>query len=32
VGDLIIFRKEDLHLGLGMVAILKSRIEFESWE
>ena len=32
IGNFITFRNEGLHLGLGMVAALKSRSEFEIWE
>jgi len=32
IENFITFRDESLHLGLGMVAASKSRIEFENWE
>jgi len=31
-GDFITFRNEGLHLGLGMIATSKSKIEFDIWE
>jgi len=32
IEDFITFRNEGLHLGLGMVATSKPKIEFEIWE